>query len=137
MSVGVSQLDGCQWLLGTSSHGHKLPSYYCGVRRKQAGLTGRVRVTGPVPPGGALSLGYQRLAEAAERGSILGESLVQDGGAIKWTGTDDNKYRKGLCRAQGLPTEGLLPASRTVRAASAKQGTEDEEPEVITEEGVQ
>lgn len=37
----------------------------------------------------------------------------------------------------GSPTEGLLPASRTVRAASAKQGTEDEEPEMITEEGLQ
>ena len=37
----------------------------------------------------------------------------------------------------GSPTEGLLPASRTVRAARAKQRTEDEEPEMITDEGLQ
>jgi len=37
----------------------------------------------------------------------------------------------------GWPTEGLLPASRTVRAASAKQRTEDEGPEMIAEEGLQ
>lgn len=54
---------------------------------------------------------------------------IEEGSAAPW-------FIRLLLRP-GWPTEGLLPASRTVRAASAKQRTEDEEPEMITEEGLQ
>lgn len=106
-----------------------------------------------------MSLGYQRGAllrlpkREGKQGKkpIMGAWLgLQGGRMIRGDGTAEPHLTAinieevsaalwfiRLLLRPGSPTEGLLPASRTVRAAGAKQRTKDEEPEMKTEQGLE